>query len=200
MEKNAKEKLIEAGEKLFALKGLAGVSIRELSQEAGANSALISYHFGSKEGLYAAVLENQFSPIGALLDSAAREDASPTEKIISYARNVAVVHGRVPFLTKFMMGEILNPSRFFEPVIRKYIERAYRFLTDTLNEGIACGEFRKDMDVKTAALSLAGIINFYFISRPIFRHFVSDSSAQDEQYVMQAVDIFLNGVKNYDGQ
>ena len=199
MEKDTKEKLLDAGEKLFALKGLTGVSIRELSQEAGANSALISYHFGSKEGLYAAVLENQFLPIGTLLDLAAAQAASPTEKLISYARNVAVVHGKVPFLTKYMIGEILNPSRFFEPVIRKYIERAYRFLTDTLNEGIACGEFRKDMDVKAAALSLAGIINFYFISRPIFQHFVAESAQQDEHYVMQAVEIFLNGVKNNDG-
>lgn len=199
MEKDTKEKLIDAGEKLFALKGLAGVSIRELSQEAGANSALISYHFGSKEGLYAAVLENQFLPLGILLDSIAGQAASPTEKLISYARNVAVVHGKVPFLTKYVMGEILNPSRFFEPVIRKYIERVYRFLTDTLNEGIACGEFRKDMDINTAALSLAGIINFYFISRPIFQHFVTESAKQDDQYVMQAVEIFLNGVKNSDG-
>lgn len=200
MEKDTKEKLIDVGERLFAQKGLAGVSIRELSKEAGANSALISYHFGSKEGLYSAVLETQFSPIGVLLETVTGLKASPTEKLITYARHVAMIHGKRPFFTKYLMGEILNPSRFFEPVIRKYIERIYRFLTNTLNEGIACGEFRKDIEVEKAAVALAGIINFYFISRPIFRHFVAGGFEQDERYVAQAVDIFLNGVKNCDDQ
>ncbi|MDF2569947.1 MAG: Bacterial regulatory protein tetR family [Sporomusa sp.] len=200
MEKDTKEKLIEAGEKLFAEKGLSGVSIRELSKEAGANSALISYHFGGKEGLYSAILEAQFAPIGLLLEAVTGVKASPTEKIISYARNVAIVHRQMPSLTKFLMGEMLIPSRFFEPIIYKYIQRIYAFLTSTIKDGIACGEFRKDMDVNTGALALAGMMNFYFISRPISRHFVSSDSNQDENYVVQAVEIFLNGVKNHDGQ
>lgn len=200
MEKDAKEKLIEAGEKLFAEKGLSGVSIRELSKEAGANSALISYHFGGKEGLYKAVLELQFSPIDTLMNSVMRIEATPTEKIVSYARSVASIHGKMPFLTRFLMSELVNPSRFFEAVIHKYIERVYRFLTATLTEGIACGEFRKDMDVNSAALALAGMMNFYFISRPITQHFLSGNPNQPENYVVQAVEIFLSGVKNHGGQ
>ncbi|HWR44980.1 TetR/AcrR family transcriptional regulator [Sporomusa sp.] len=200
MEKDAKEKLIEAGERLFAEKGLSGVSIRELSKEAGANSALISYYFGGKEGLYAAILEKQFSPIGDLLDAVMGIKASPTEKIRGYAHNVVMVHKKMPFLTKFLMGELLNPSKFFEPIIHKYIERIYHFMTETLNEGIACGEFRREMDVNSATLALAGMMNFYFISRPITRHFAVGGADQDEQFAIEAVEIFLGGVKKHDGQ
>ncbi|QDR81152.1 TetR/AcrR family transcriptional regulator [Sporomusa termitida] len=200
MEKDAKEKLIAAGERLFAAKGLAGVSIRQLAKEAGTNSALISYHFGSKEGLYAAILENQFAPIHELLDRVKGIRASATEKIMGYAHNVVIVHQKMPFLTKFLMGELLNPSRFFKPVIHKHIERIYLFITETLREGIAAGEFRSDLDVKTATLALAGIMNFYFITRPINRHFVENDSDQDAQYAVNAIEIFLNGVKNHDGQ
>lgn len=196
MEKDTRDKLLETGERLFSEKGLSGVSIRELSKEAGANSALISYHFGGKEGLYSAILEKQFSPIGALLDLVSGTKSSPTEKIIMYARCVAQVHGEVPFLTKFLMGEILNPSRFFEPLIQKYIQRLYRFLTETLQEGIACGEFRKDMDVASATFALAGMMNFYFIVRPISRRFVPGGTERDKEFVVNAVEIFLNGVKN----
>ncbi|WP_169717799.1 hypothetical protein SPSIL_032650 [Sporomusa silvacetica DSM 10669] len=195
MEKDTRDKLIEAGEKLFSAKGLAGVSIRELSQEAGANSALISYHFGGKESLYSAILEKQFSPIGILLDSVSGTKASPTEKIIKYAQGVARVHGKMPFFTKFLMGEIISPSRFFEPLLQKYIHRVYGFLTNTIREGIDCGEFRKDMDVNAAALALVGMLNFYFISRPISRRFVPDGTVQGENFVVQAVEIFLSGVK-----
>ena len=56
---DAREKLLVAGTELFAKKGFAGVSIRELAIAAGVNSALISYHFGGKEGLYEAVITAQ---------------------------------------------------------------------------------------------------------------------------------------------
>lgn len=200
MEKDNKEKLIEAGEKLFAQKGLTGVSIRELSQAAGTNSALISYYFGGKEGLYSSILETQFLPMVMMLDSMAELKASPKEKIISYAKCVARIHRKSPFLTKFLMGELTNPSRFFEIIVRKYIERVYRFLTETLKEGIERGEFRPDIDVNAASLTLAGMMNFYFIARPISRHFAPGGPEQDDNYVEQAVEIFLNGVMPYEGK
>lgn len=198
MEKDTRDKLIDAGEKLFAERGLSGVSIRELSKEAGANSALISYHFGGKEGLYSAIIEKQFSPISVLLDSMGLTKVSPTEKLIRYAQGVAIVHNKAPFLTKFLMRELLNqPSSFLEPFIQKYIRRVYSFLTATLQEGIECGEFREDIDVNTSALALAGMMNFFFIARPIAQHFVPGGKEQGEQFVAHAIQIFLNGVTKH---
>ena len=45
---DARERLLAAGAELFASKGFAGASIRELATAAGVNSALISYHYGGK--------------------------------------------------------------------------------------------------------------------------------------------------------
>lgn len=196
----AKERLLAAGEKLFAEKGLSGVSIRELSNAAGTNSALISYHFGGKDGLYQVILETQFSPIGRLLDSVAGVKATPTEKIIQYARAVAAVHTKAPFLTRYLTGELVNPSRFFEPIIRKYIHRIYGFLTATFREGMASGEFRRDLDPEAASLALAGMMNFYFIARPITKHFLPGGAEQNERYVLEVVKIFLDGVRQHENQ
>lgn len=49
---NAREKLIAAGKKLFAQKGLSGTSIRDIAKAANLNSSMISYYFEGKEGLY----------------------------------------------------------------------------------------------------------------------------------------------------
>lgn len=54
----AKDLLIKAAKPLFATKGLSGTGIREISGAAKLNSSLISYHFGSKEGLYRACIQN----------------------------------------------------------------------------------------------------------------------------------------------
>ena len=44
-------KLLDAAERLFALTGIGGTSLRAITSEAGANLASIHYHFGSKEAL-----------------------------------------------------------------------------------------------------------------------------------------------------
>ena len=56
MEFPAKQTLImESAEKLFAEKGFAGTSVRDIADEAGVNLAMISYYFGSKEKLLEAI-------------------------------------------------------------------------------------------------------------------------------------------------
>ena len=50
-----KEAILNAAETLFAEKGFAGTSVREISEKAGASGPLIMFHFKSKEGVYEAV-------------------------------------------------------------------------------------------------------------------------------------------------
>jgi transcriptional regulator, TetR family len=61
MKPDCRNRLVEVGTRLFAEHGLHGVSVRELSQAAGASISMVSYYFGGKEGLYAAVLQEQFA-------------------------------------------------------------------------------------------------------------------------------------------
>jgi AcrR family transcriptional regulator len=53
----ARKKLIEAGLKIFSELGYKGASTRSLAAAAGVNVAAIPYYFGSKEGLYIAVID-----------------------------------------------------------------------------------------------------------------------------------------------
>ncbi len=58
----ARERLVQAALALFAQKGFANTSTREIAQAAGANIAAISYYFGDKAGLYRAVF---VEPLGS---------------------------------------------------------------------------------------------------------------------------------------
>lgn len=68
------ERLLDAAESLFAEHGLDGTSLRAITAEAGANLAAVNYHFGSKEGLIAAVFQRRIEPLNQerirLLDEA----------------------------------------------------------------------------------------------------------------------------------
>ncbi len=57
-DENSKQKILNAATKLFAHKGFDAVSVREICKEANANLCLISYHFGGKQELYNAIIDD----------------------------------------------------------------------------------------------------------------------------------------------
>jgi AcrR family transcriptional regulator len=63
---DTKQQMILAAERLFAERGIAGVSLREIGAAAGQrNNSAAQYHFGSKQGLVDAVFEYRMKPIDA---------------------------------------------------------------------------------------------------------------------------------------
>jgi len=58
---DTRQRLIEAAILTFAEKGFDGAGIREIAQRAKANSALVTYHFSGKEGLYLEALRYIFN-------------------------------------------------------------------------------------------------------------------------------------------
>ena len=52
-----REALLKAAARIFGQAGFDAASTRGIAQAAGANQAMIAYHFGGKEGLYRAVFE-----------------------------------------------------------------------------------------------------------------------------------------------
>jgi len=58
-----REKILEAAARLFATPDGSAASLRAIARAAGVNSALIHYHFGSREGLFEAVLLSALKPV-----------------------------------------------------------------------------------------------------------------------------------------
>jgi AcrR family transcriptional regulator len=80
--------LISAGERLFAARGIDGVSLREIMREAGVrNASALQYHFGNRDGLVRAIMDKHASSVhiarGALLDHVGTE---PDPSLRSLAR------------------------------------------------------------------------------------------------------------------
>lgn len=57
------EKILDAAEKLFAERGFASTSMRDITTDADVNLAAVNYHFGSKLALLKAVFARRFGPI-----------------------------------------------------------------------------------------------------------------------------------------
>ncbi|WP_291069998.1 MULTISPECIES: TetR/AcrR family transcriptional regulator [unclassified Empedobacter] len=54
---NSKDRILQAAEDMFYQKGYPLTTIRDIAAKAKMNSAVINYHFGSKENLYLTILK-----------------------------------------------------------------------------------------------------------------------------------------------
>jgi AcrR family transcriptional regulator len=60
-----RDRILRVAEQLFSEHGYDGVSVRRIGAAAKAQIALISYYFGTKEGLYRAVFKRRLGPVSA---------------------------------------------------------------------------------------------------------------------------------------
>lgn len=56
---SGKQRILDTAERLFARHGFYGVSVRDITEAAGVDVALVNYHFGSKRELFAAVFQRR---------------------------------------------------------------------------------------------------------------------------------------------
>ena len=60
---DTKLKILNTAEQLFAVRGVSGTSIREVTSSAKVNLAAVHYHFGSKESVLEAVVSRRLIPL-----------------------------------------------------------------------------------------------------------------------------------------
>jgi AcrR family transcriptional regulator len=66
---STRDRIVAAARCVFAERGYDGASIREITTRASANLGAVTYHFGSKQALYEAVLEDALRPLFERLTS-----------------------------------------------------------------------------------------------------------------------------------
>ena len=194
-----RSKLLEVGTKLFAERGLHGVSIRELSQCADASISMISYYFGGKEGLYSAVLTEQFACFDEI-EEIRQQGTDPVAMIAAYLRWTLQRHRNNPYLLRFYTSELTNPTPYFHSIVSPAIGKVIGILADIVEDGIRQGRFRKDVNAVNAVLALAGMVNYYVLSTLATEHLITHSPDLDEQLVHQYLAIFMGGIMSAEPQ
>lgn len=191
--KDFRATLIATATRLFAERGLNGVSIRELSAAAGVSISMISYYFDGKEGLYSSVLSEQFSCF-EYIRSIKESDAGPLDKIEAYIRWSIQRNREHPFLLRYYTSELTNPTRYFSEMVQPALESALQILIGIIREGIDKKLFREELNPEDTALAMAGMVNYYFLSTLATQGFVNHSPERDEELIRHYMDIFTKGL------
>ncbi|MFJ6737874.1 TetR/AcrR family transcriptional regulator [Streptomyces sp. NPDC091279] len=151
--------LIAVAALLFADRGYRGVGVGEVAQRAGITEPGLLYHFGTKEGLLHAVIDQR--------DAASREFAAELARIggVDAIRQLPAFARRnqaAPHLVRLfavLLAENLDPAA---PAHDHFVTRYRQLRADIagiLGTGRDRGEFRADLDPGVKALEILAFID-----------------------------------------
>ncbi len=136
---DVKTRILLAAKKLFANQGFDGTSVRQICEEAGANVALVSYHFGGKDNVFFALFDTYFP--SRKLGELAPLFRDPVEGVKVLVREVISFRMAEPELARILHQEIVMRSHRTEG-LRKYIFPVWKQLRELLESGRQAGVFR----------------------------------------------------------
>jgi len=196
MKTDTKERLIETASKLFAERGFDGASVRDIVRSCGVNLGAVTYHFGSKEGLFAAVVARKIEPFQRIGEEILRSKGSPEERLrLLLVRYASRVLREDPTLKVFFSEVLAGASRLPRVAVESVAFRN-RIFADIVKDGVRQGVFR-ECDVECAAWSFFGMMSAYILYAPLIskgRRQGAFPKAYTKRVIDAALDIFLRGI------
>ena len=134
-------RIIEAAACVFSEVGFAGARVDEIAERAGVNKAMIYYHIGNKEALYAEVIQNIIGNTAETIARKIKDIQDPEEKLRIYIRSFARNIDDNPQVAPIMMREVASGGTHLPEVVARDIFRIVNMLREILREGVEKGIF-----------------------------------------------------------
>jgi AcrR family transcriptional regulator len=162
--------IIDVATQEFSEKGLAGARIDVIAEAMRTSKRMIYYYFGSKEGLYIAVLEEAYRRIRAIeadlhLDDLAPEDA--LRKLVGFTVDYQLAN---PDFIRLVMTENIHRGEYLaqSKAIQKLNVPAIEGLRKVYERGVAAGVFRSGIDATDLHMSISALSFFNTANRHTF--------------------------------
>ena len=196
--KERREAIIEVAISVFGQHGFKGTTTRELAAAAGVSEPVLYQHFATKRELYTAIIDQLTQRVHDR-ETELLEHLEAANDDHGFLRLVAkAIHGwyeEEPDAVRLLLFSALEGhelslmwrERVHEPIfgtIRSYMERR-----------ISQGRFRP-VDATVASKLFVGAIAQYCQVTHLYR--CSAGQLAPAEYLNQAVDLFLEGVRNKD--
>ena len=137
-----RQRLIDSATRLFAERGFAKVTVREICKAARANIAAVNYHFGGKKGLYEEIVRSAIRTMHATTQEIqkAGEGRPPEEQLRIFVRIflTRVVQARDGWIHRFMAHELNDPTPALDMVVKQVIKPRMAYLGSVIAGLIGC--------------------------------------------------------------
>jgi AcrR family transcriptional regulator len=159
------EKLLGAASELMIERSSIEISLSDIAQKSGVNSALVKYHFGNKDGLLLALLARDAATEVANLEYLLAQPITPTEKLKLHIAGIIRAYRRFPYMNR-LIHYLLHESstEAADEVSKFFVAPLLDFHRRLLAEGVRAGAFRK-IDPILFYTSLIGACDHLFFGR-----------------------------------
>lgn len=167
---SAREQLLDATGELMTEQRSIDISLAEIAERSGLNSALVKYYFGSKNGLLVELLRKVLGPRMAELEPLTQAVMAPNEKLRIHINGVVNTYFKYPYVNRLMHYLLTDAGQEYGKIIAEEFARPLvEAQTAILSEGHEAGLFR-ETDPLLFYFHLVGACDYLFFGRATLDH------------------------------
>jgi AcrR family transcriptional regulator len=161
----ARANILSVATEEFSKKGLDGARVDEIAERTHTVKRMIYYYFGSKDGLYRAVLERAYEDIRSLEVSLDLDSHTPEEALRVLVGATFDYHNAHPDFVRLVMNENIHHGDHIGQlaIIKARKSTVLVMLSRLIDRGVAARVFRKDLDPIEVHMSISALC-FYNVS------------------------------------
>lgn len=162
-----KARILKAAKAEFAANGLGGARVDEIAAKADANKRMLYHYFGSKEGLFKAVLEEAYLDIRDAEQELQLDHLDPEEALETLVRFTWDYYLANPEFLTLVNSENLHKARHLKESERiKVVSRRFvDMMGALLDRGARVGVFRSGVDPVQLNITIAALGYYYLTNR-----------------------------------
>jgi AcrR family transcriptional regulator len=144
-----REEILALAAKIFADKGYASTTVREIADAAGILSGSLYHHFDSKESMLDEIMHGFLDHIVAQYRATVAEGGDPLQVLRALVQEAFSSLGANPAALAVMINEfnfLVQFPRF--AYLREGAEETERLWTSVIEDGMRAGVFRSDIDAR----------------------------------------------------
>ena len=158
--------ILDVATKEFAEHGYSGARVDEIAERTRTTKRMLYYYFGSKEGLFVAVLERAYAAIREAEREVDVEHLDPVAAIRALAELTFDHHENHPDFIRLVSIENIHRGEHMGESLQAINAPAVERIERILSAGREAGVFRRDVD----AVDLHMLISSYCVFRVANRH------------------------------
>ncbi len=161
---DAQRALLDAARYEFARRGFAGATLKSIAGRARLDVAMVRYYFGSKQGLYEAVVE---STLRGVMRKLARADGRAYLRIRRFIRTFMTMLADNPWLPPLLIRELASERTPLHRVFdAEFFGGLLPLLLETVSRSQEVGELDGKLDPRLAAQALLAMTLLPFVLTP----------------------------------
>jgi AcrR family transcriptional regulator len=190
---SARQRLIQAAIELFVAQGVAETTTRQIAESAEVNEVTLFRHFGNKQGLLLAVIEEAavFDQLGETLVQRASQSDDLGQVLRDYGNAFLEALEQVPEMVRSVVGEAGQYPAENREALGRGFTQANRYVAEYLATVVDGGDFQSYLSAEKLAGLLNGLLLGYAVIE--FTSEFHDLWQERQDFLDHLVILFLQG-------